>query len=100
MRTRSKEIERHLKALLDIQKQLKELTLTQDSLKAQIRAYMAGTRLLEGAGVAVLIEVRQRTDLDKTRLAEDLGPERLKLYQKVTQYEVMLIKSVEGDGHD
>lgn len=92
MKTQSQKMLKAVKELARVQGQLKTLCIIEKDLKTEIRAYMGTERLLEADQFCILIETRNRTDLDKDAMMHDLGTEFFKKYQKRTEYETMSLK--------
>ncbi len=62
-------------------------------LKTQIKAVMGEDAILNAGDFCVVIETRNRTDLDKTAIAHDMGTEFITKYSKRSEYEILSVKS-------
>jgi hypothetical protein len=62
-------------------------------LKAQIKIVMGEDAILNAGDFCVVIETRNRTDLDKTALGHDMGQEFILKYSKRSEYEILSVKS-------
>lgn len=94
MKTRSTTMLDTVKALVQVQGDLKRLSLMEKDLKAEIRAYMGTERLLEAGETCILIETRNRSDIDKDAIMHDMGADFFKKYSKRIEYDCMLIRPI------
>jgi hypothetical protein len=74
------------------------LSKRESELKAELRSYMGSEKLLVSEDHCVVIETRNRTDLNKEALAHDMGMEFMHKYQTRTEYEIMSIKPISKAG--
>lgn len=87
-----------VKELAQIRNDLVLLNKKEQELKKELKSYMGDERLLVADDYCILIEDRNRMDLDKDALIQELGIELFSKYQKRTTYEVMLIKPLKKVG--
>lgn len=79
-----------------------ELRKAQDKvekeLKATLKEYMGSDATLEAGEFMVLIETRNRSDLDRKALTVELGLEKIAKFTKYSSYEILTVKSTQrGD---
>lgn len=77
----------------ELSAQIKELTQELDAIKAELRNSVGiGTTKLEGYEVTK--QERFRVDLDKEKILLEIGADKLKDCEKISSYEVLLVKKI------
>ena len=80
--------------LFEVRESLKRLQKEEASLKAVLAPLMSQS--VEVCGDYVVVkDQRSRTDLDKDKLARDLGPRALEPYLRRTDFEVISVRRIE-----
>lgn len=93
MKTQSKETQQLVATLFEIIETRKTAEKAEKKLKEEIKAIMGEDALLDAGEFCVMIEVRNRSDLDKTAIAHDMGMEFITKYSKRSEYEILSVKS-------
>lgn len=100
MRTTKQSVVKLIDELVIAQDLAKTASSRVSEIKTELKAIMGTTRLLEASNYCVLIETRNRTDLDKDALMHDLGYKTFQKYQVRSEYEIMTVKPLVISGGD
>lgn len=92
MKTISEDKIKKVARLAEIIAQRKLLDKEEGALKKEIRGYMDNQAILDAGDYAVIVSMRNRKDLDKEAVLEDLGPDFFEKYTKNIVYEIMEVK--------
>ena len=71
----------------------KELEKKEKELKDQVRLIMGENKFMEAGEVIILLDERERTDLDKKTLKLDFGAELIEKYEKTSTFIVMNVRT-------
>lgn len=93
MRTQSATTLKLVAKLAEIIETRKVAEKAEKQLKTEIKAIMGEDATLEAGEWMVLIETRNRSDLDKAAIAHDMGDEFISKYSKRTEYEMLTVKA-------
>jgi hypothetical protein len=93
MKTVAKEKVELAERLLKVIEARKELEKEEKSLKDSVKEIMGDEKVLEAGPVLILLDDRQRTDLDKKRMVQDLGMDLIKQYETSSSFQVMTVRS-------
>lgn len=93
MKTIAKEKVQLAERLLKVIETRKELEREEKALKDEVKELMGDEKLLEAGPVLILLDDRQRTDLDKKRMVQDLGMDLIKQYETLSSFQVMTVRS-------
>ena len=91
MRTQAKEKIQKAEELFNVMSELKILQEKEKALKEYFKDAVS-TGVLEAGNVMIVVEDRQRTNLDKKLLQKDLGD--ISKYETVTDYKQVSVKKV------
>lgn len=98
MKTQSSKTIKLVDQLAELIETRKTAEKLEKELKAQIKAIMGDDATLEAGDWMVLIETRNRSDLDKASIAHDHGVEFVNKYSKRTEYEILSVKQTTRQG--
>lgn len=93
MKTIAKEKVQLAERLLKVIETRKELEKEEKALKDEVKELMGDEKLLEAGPVLILLDDRQRTDLDKKRMIQDLGMDLIKQYETLSSFQIMTVRS-------
>lgn len=93
MKTISKEKVELAERLLKVIEARKELEKEEKALKDTVKEIMGNEKMLEAGCVLILLDERERTDLDKKRMTADLGLELIKRYETHSSFQVMTVRA-------
>ena len=94
MKTIAKEKVELAERLLKVIEARKELEKEEKALKDTVKEIMGDEKILEAGPVLILLDERERTDLDKKRLVQDLGMDLIKQYETHSSFQVMTVRGV------
>lgn len=94
MKTQSKELIKLVNQLAVVIETRKEIENREKKLKGAIRVAMGDNLLLEAGEHCVLVELRNRSSLDKDALMHDMGNDFIQKYSKWSAYETMSVRPV------
>lgn len=93
MKTIAKEKVELAERLLKVIEARKELEKEEKALKDTVKEIMGDEKILEAGPILILLDDRQRTDLDKKRMIQDLGMELIRQYETASSFQVMTVRS-------
>jgi len=70
----------------------KELEKKEKELKEQIKLIMGEEKLLEAGSIFITLDDRERTDLDKKAMIQELGMDLIKRFEKTSSFVMMSVK--------
>lgn len=88
--TKQENLELALKLFKTIENR-KQIEKTETELKEQIKLIMGDETVLEAGDIFISLDERQRTDLDKAKMKEELGLELLKKFEKTSSFKVLSV---------
>jgi hypothetical protein len=93
MRTQSKSTIELATQLLEVIELRKELEKNEKELKDRVKAIMGEEKVLDTGSVLILLDDRERTDLDKKRLTQELGMDLIRQYETKSTFQIMTVRS-------
>lgn len=93
MKTIAKEKVELAERLLKVIEARKELEKEEKALKDTVKEIMGEEKVLEAGPILILLDDRQRTDLDKKRMVQDLGMDLIKQYETLSSFQIMTVRS-------
>lgn len=91
MKTRSADKIKIVKKLYQTIEARKKLEKEEAQLKEEVKLIMGDEKTLEADDFMVSLDERSRTDLDKKMMAESLGSDVLKKFEKTSSYYQMSV---------
>lgn len=92
MKTQSQDKIKIAKTLYKLVEDRKRLEKEEKELKDKIKLIMGSEKVLEADNIIILLDERERTDLDKKKMVTDLGMDLIKQYETKSTYQIMTIK--------
>lgn len=93
MKTVAKDKVELAERLLKVIEARKELEKEEKALKDSVKEIMGDEKMLEAGPVLILLDERQRTDLDKKRMVQDLGMDLIRQYETTSSFQMMTVRS-------
>ena len=93
MKTIAKEKVELAERLFKVIEARKELEKEEKALKDTVKEIMGDEKILEAGPILILLDDRQRTDLDKKRMVQDLGMDLIKQYETSSSFQIMTVRA-------
>lgn len=70
----------------------KQLEKAEKELKDRVKELMGTEKMLDAGNILILLDDRERTDLDKKRMTLDLGLDLIKQYETKSSFQIMTVR--------